>query len=68
MYQILAGLYFMHSADVVHRNLKPSNILLNIDCDLKIYDFYSASPPWSGNKNENINRYTFLNENIQNIS
>ena len=43
MYQILAGLNFMHSADVIHRNLKPSNILLNKDCDLKLYDFYSAS-------------------------
>ena len=44
----------MHSADVIHRNLKPSNILLNADCDLKLYDFYSATS--SDNLDEFENR------------
>ena len=29
----------MHSADVLHRDLKPSTLLLNASCDLKICDF-----------------------------
>lgn len=29
----------MHSANVLHRDLRPSNLLLNAKCDLKIGDF-----------------------------
>ena len=36
LYQILRGLKYIHSANVMHRNLKPSNILLNTTCDLKV--------------------------------
>jgi len=38
-YQILRGLLYLHSANVVHRDLKPQNILVNKNCDLKICDF-----------------------------
>lgn len=38
IYQILRGVLFMHSADVVHRDLRPANILANKNCDLKICD------------------------------
>ena len=34
-YQILCGLKYIHSADVLHRNLKPGNLLVNADCQLK---------------------------------
>ena len=34
-----AGLKYIHSADVLHRDLKPGNLLLNANCDLKICDF-----------------------------
>ncbi|KAJ3295242.1 Mitogen-activated protein kinase [Rhizoclosmatium sp. JEL0117] len=39
IYQVLRGLKWMHSADVVHRDLKPGNLLVNSDCELKICDF-----------------------------
>ncbi|KAG8830317.1 Mitogen-activated protein kinase [Serendipita sp. 399] len=39
---------YIHSANVLHRDLKPGNILLNADCELKICDFGLArgyTPP-----------------------
>ncbi|KAI0057232.1 Pkinase-domain-containing protein [Artomyces pyxidatus] len=38
-YQILRGMKYVHSASVVHRDLKPGNLLVNSDCELKICDF-----------------------------
>jgi len=37
--QILRGLMYLHSAGVVHRDLKPQNVLVNKDCTLRIADF-----------------------------
>ncbi|KAK4469861.1 hypothetical protein MN116_007370 [Schistosoma mekongi] len=39
VYQILRGLKYLHSAGVIHRDLKPGNLLVNSDCLLKICDF-----------------------------
>ncbi|KAF6014495.1 Mitogen-activated protein kinase slt2/MPK1 [Brettanomyces bruxellensis] len=49
IYQTLCGLKYIHSADVLHRDLKPGNLLVNADCELKICDFglargYSSDP------------------------
>eukprot|EP01006_Ploeotia_vitrea_P007290 TRINITY_DN16628_c0_g1_i1.p1 TRINITY_DN16628_c0_g1~~TRINITY_DN16628_c0_g1_i1.p1 ORF type:complete len:392 (+),score=25.37 TRINITY_DN16628_c0_g1_i1:41-1216(+) len=38
-YSILRGLKCIHSAGVIHRDLKPKNILLTQDCTVKICDF-----------------------------
>ncbi|KIY52804.1 kinase-like protein, partial [Fistulina hepatica ATCC 64428] len=39
LYQILRGMKYIHSAAVIHRDLKPGNLLVNSDCELKICDF-----------------------------
>ncbi|DAZ94533.1 TPA: hypothetical protein N0F65_002185 [Lagenidium giganteum] len=39
LYQLLCGLKYIHSANVIHRDMKPANILLNEDCTLMICDF-----------------------------
>ncbi|KAL6073884.1 Mitogen-activated protein kinase [Balamuthia mandrillaris] len=39
IYQILRGLKCVHSAGVLHRDLKPTNLLVNANYDLKICDF-----------------------------
>jgi serine/threonine protein kinase len=39
LYQILRGVHAIHTAHVLHRDLKPGNLLVNKNCDLKICDF-----------------------------
>eukprot|EP01063_Lacrimia_lanifica_P022904 TRINITY_DN3041_c0_g2_i1.p1 TRINITY_DN3041_c0_g2~~TRINITY_DN3041_c0_g2_i1.p1 ORF type:complete len:505 (+),score=231.15 TRINITY_DN3041_c0_g2_i1:88-1602(+) len=39
LYQILRALKQIHAAGVIHRDITPANILVNINCDLKICDF-----------------------------
>jgi len=47
LYQILRGMKFIHSAEVIHRDLKPRNLLVNSNCDLKICDFGLARVKFS---------------------
>ena len=39
MYQLLAGLAFLHASNVLHRDLKPANLLINDACEVRICDF-----------------------------
>lgn len=44
LYQLLRGLAFVHAHGVLHRDLKPKNILANASCKLKLCDFGLARP------------------------
>jgi len=39
---MLRGLLYIHSANCLHRDLKPGNILINEDCTVRICDFGMA--------------------------
>ena len=39
MFQILRAVSAMHQTKILHRDLKPGNILININCEIKICDF-----------------------------
>lgn len=39
VYQLVCGLHYLHSAGILHRDLKPGNLLTNSECELKICDF-----------------------------
>jgi mitogen-activated protein kinase len=60
IYQILCGLKYIHSADVIHRDLKPGNILVTIQGTLKICDFGLArgvSPKYMKSRPYSITNY-----------
>ncbi|KAE9600111.1 putative mitogen-activated protein kinase CMGC-MAPK family [Lupinus albus] len=50
LFQLLRGLKYLHSANILHRDLKPGNLLINANCDLKICDFGLARTHTSKNQ------------------
>lgn len=39
LFQIVTALSFLHNSGIVHRDIKPQNILINRDCNLRLADF-----------------------------
>nr|AKL87250.1 mitogen-activated protein kinase 18 [Linum usitatissimum] len=50
IFQLLRGLNYLHSANILHRDLKPGNLLVNANCELKICDFGLARTTSQGNE------------------
>lgn len=38
-YQTLHAICYLHKSKLIHRDVKPSNILIDTNCDIKICDF-----------------------------
>ncbi len=42
LYNLLLGISYMHSSQIIHLNLRTRNIVVNEDCSIKIIDFHLA--------------------------
>ncbi|KAM3136216.1 hypothetical protein pb186bvf_011675 [Paramecium bursaria] len=62
LYQILRGLKYLHTAGILHRDLKPRNLLLNRNCDLKICDFGLGRAMMDPTSQNNANLMTYYVE------
>ena len=51
-YQLLCGISYIHSYNVVHRDLKPGNVLVDQNCQLKICDFGLARSCANGSERD----------------
>lgn len=57
VYNILCSLNFLDSANVLHRDLKPNNILIDANCVVKICDFGYARTQQT-NEKINLKKYS----------
>ncbi|CAH0479314.1 unnamed protein product [Peronospora belbahrii] len=68
MYQVLSGVKAMHDNGILHRDLKPGNLLLNQDCELKVTDFGLArmmpNKSQSGLKQNSDDRVSMMTEYV----
>ena len=44
LYNILCSFQFLHRANIMHRDIKPDNLLVNSKCEITITDFGLSRP------------------------
>ena len=54
IYQLLKALKYIHSAKLLHRDVKPSNILIDASCKIKLCDFGLCRSIADGEHLENV--------------
>ena len=60
MYNILCSINYMHSANIMHRDIKPGNLLINKNCSIKICDFgLSREVPSFIKENHSMNVFKY---------
>ena len=64
IYSILSGVAYMHSAGIIHRDIKPGNILIDQNLNIKICDFDLCKSIHQYYKNDPVVAY--LNERSPN--
>ncbi|KAI9018211.1 CMGC/MAPK/ERK protein kinase [Hyaloraphidium curvatum] len=57
IYQTVRGLKYIHSAGIIHRDLKTGNLLVNSDCSVKICDFGLARQAKTSNSRFHMTEY-----------
>ena len=60
LYNLLSGLAFMHKLGLLHRDIKPNNILVSENCQVQIIDFGLSRNKPKSNKLMRLYRNKFL--------
>ena len=69
MFQLLSCIKNIHSAGIIHRDIKPDNFLFNVDTnDCLLIDFGLAEIDTDSNNYENLNKNNKANEDYQILS
>ena len=55
----MAGTEYLHSNDILHRDIAPRNVLIGLDCQVKLADFGLATKLISGDGKTEANLSQF---------